>query len=384
MDKPRYQSLEWIDILRYLFSNLIPIASIVAIASVITVIFALMMDNEYKATANLLPNQSRSIGFDLFSKEGGLQSLASSVLGGESEENNRFYVLLRSYTTKKKVVEKFDLIEVYELQESQTPMLDAMNLLAENTNFEGLEEGNFVISVWDKDPQRAKQITDFYVELLNEFNTEIATREAREFRAFIGNRYQQAVSDLDSLRGEMAAFQAEHGVFELPEQVKQYFALISGLTAKRYEASMKLDMLGKTVQRNSESYRQTKDQLEVIETNLERIYSDQDKRNMVLNFDRLPELGSRYFDLMMAIEIQTEIQKFVVPLYEQAKMEEAKSLPVVTIVDQPVVPAKKDRPRRSIIAVLGFLSAGILAVLYFIARLHWLTNRDYYRYIVKG
>jgi len=384
MSLPAYTSLQWIDILKYLYKQRLNILIIVAIVSAGAVITSLLMDNMYKSSANLLPNKNRSIGFELFAEEGGLQSLASSVLGGESEENNRFYVLLQSYSTKKQVVEEFDLINSYDVSDTDTPLLNAIAILEENTAFEGKEEGNFIIEVWDKSPGKAKKMADYYVKLLNEFNTRISTREAKEFRKFIEKRYKESLHDLDSLRQQMVRFQSQYGVFELPEQVKQYFSLISGLTAKKYEASIQLNMLERTVKKTNDNYQQTKDRLEVLENKLQDIYSDTDNRNMVLNFDELPEMGGQYFNLMKEIEIQTEIQKFIVPLYEQAKMQEAKALPIVTTVDAPHVPAKKDYPRRAVICILAFFSAFILSALYYIIKLHWLKNRHYYQYIITS
>jgi len=382
MEKTEYQPLAWPEIIRYLFKNMKNIAIILAIVSVASVVVVLLMDNMYKSTANLLPNETRSIGFDLFSQEGGLQSIASSVLGGESEENNRFYVLLHSHSTKKKVVEKFNLKEVYDVADADTPLLYAIQMLEERTSFMGREEGNFLIEVWDKDPQRAKEMADYYVELLNDFNTEIATKEAREFRKFIEKRYHQSLHDIDSLRTRMARFQAEHGVFELPEQVKSYFELISQLTRQKYETSITLDLLGRNVRPSNDNYQQAKNRLEVVDQKLGEVYGDTLNKNLLLNFDELPEIGTRYFNLLKEIEIQTEIQKFIVPLYEQAKMQEAKSLPIVTIVDPPHVPVKKSYPSRSKICILAFLSTLLLSVIYYILKLHWQKNSTYYQYLV--
>ena len=382
MKKPEYNALSWPEIIRYLSSNIKNIAIILAIVSVATVIIVLLMDNMYKSTANLLPNKTRSIGFDLFSQDGGLQSIASSVLGGESEENNRFYVLLHSHSTKKKVVEKFNLKEVYDVADTETPLLYAIQTLEERTAFLGREEGNFTIDVWDKDPERAKEMADYYVELLNEFNTEIATKEAREFRKFIEKRYQKSLHDIDSLRTKMAHFQARYGVFELPEQVKSYFEIISELTRQKYETSITLNLLGRSVRPSNDKYQQAKNRLEVVDQQLTEVYNDTLNKNLLLNFNELPEIGTQYFNLLKEIEIQTEIQKFIVPLYEQAKMQEAKSLPIVTIVDPPHVPVKKSYPSRSKICILAFLSTLLLAVIYYILKLHWKKNRTYYQYLV--
>ena len=383
MNVPTYQSLQWLEIFRYLYKKRKHIVIVIAIVSMSAVIGSLLLDNMYKSSANLLPNKNNTLGFGLFSDNGGLQSLKNSVLSGESEENNRFYVLLESYSTKKNVVEKFDLINIYETADSQTPLLNAINTLEGNTFFEGKEEGNFIIEVWDTNPERAKKIADYYVKLLNEFNTRISTLEAREFRNFIELRYKKSLQELDSLRNELARFQSKYGIFELPSQVNQYFSLISGITAKRYEASIKLSILERSVKKSNDTYKQTKDRLEVLDQKLNEIYRDNDNQNLMLNFKELPQTGRDYFNILKEIQIQEEVQKFILPIYEQAKMQEAKSLSIVTTVDPPHVPPKKSYPQRSIICILAFITAVISSVLFYIVKLHWQKNRDFYQHIIS-
>lgn len=379
---PTYNSPSWIDIFRYLFKQKYLVLGISFAIACIVAIITLFVPNKYTSTANLLPSQRPNIGFDLFSDEGGLSSIASSVLGGgKSEEANRYIVLLSSYTTSKKVIEKFDLLNYYEVADSDAPMKYAMDMLAESTAFEGKEEGNFVISVETKDPELSKKMADYYVEILNQINTDIVTKDARMYREFIGQRYQKALADADSLKQRLIKFQNKHGVIELPEQIKTYFQLVGGLTKSQIEAELRMKLLGQTVHPSSDSYANAKIEYETVTNALNSAYADTNTRNILLNFDDLSEISTTHYELVLQSEIQGEIQKFLLPLYEQAKMEEAKSLPIVSVVDYPVVPEKKSAPSRSLIVIAAGLSAFILVGLYFILRFSYISNRDYFSYL---
>lgn len=379
---PTYNSPSWIDIFRYLFKQKYLILGISFAIACIVAIITLFVPNKYTSTANLLPSQRPNIGFDLFSDEGGLSSIASSVLGGgKSEEANRYIVLLRSYTTSKKVIEEFDLLEYYDVADSDAPMKYAMEMLAESTTFESKEEGNFIISVETEDPQLSKKMADYYVEVLNQINTDIVTKDARMYREFIGQRYQKALADADSIKSRLKEFQSKHGVIELPEQIKTYFGLIGGLTALQIESEFKLELLSETMLPSSDSYKNARIEYNSITRALNQVYADTNKSNILLDFTKLPEISTNYYEIMLASEIQAEIQKFLLPLYEQAKMEEAKSLPIVSVVDHPVVPEKKSAPSRSLIVIAAGLSAFILVCLYFILRFSYISNRDYFSYL---
>ncbi|MDR9418373.1 GumC family protein [Gracilimonas sp.] len=371
-----YSSPEWIEIARELYKNKIKIVVLVFAVSVIVAIFSLFLNNKYKSTANLLPNPSRGIGFDLFAEEGGLQGIASSFLGGQSDEANRFYIILESYTVKKEVVEKFNLIERYETSEAEDPLRAAILTLEDHLNFESKEEGNFIIDVWDTDPDTAKMIADFLIEKLNTRSTTIATREASKYRDFIETRYQKSITEFDSLSTELKSFQQKYGVLELPTQVEQYFSVIASLSTAKYRAEIELNLLEETVNTSSTAYQNALNQYQTISKKLEEVYSDTLPDNIELNFTALPEISNRYMWLMQEVEIQKEIQKFLVPVYEQAKMEEAKALPIVSVVDEPVVPVLKDKPKRMLIVLMAAISALILCFLYYVAVLSFRKNND--------
>ncbi|MBO6522718.1 MAG: hypothetical protein JJ971_02750 [Balneolaceae bacterium] len=381
---PKFTPLTWTDIIKYLYQNRTALIVIPFSVAVLVLIFTLFISNRYTATANLLPSQRPSLGFDLFSEDGGLSSIASSVLGNETNmESNRYIILLSSYSTSTKVIEKFDLLERYEVTESKAPYTNAIDILSERTTFESQEEGNFIISVEAETPELAKEMTTFYVDVLNQENTRIATKDAKQYREFIERRYEQVENDIDSLQTKIIAFQNRYGIFELPEQAKEYFSLIGALTAKEVEAEVKLQLLSQTVQPKSDTYKTAEIELNAIRNSLTRFYNDTDSSNIVLNFGSLSELGAKYFRLYLEVEIQTEIAKFLRPIYEQAKMEEVKSLPIVTVVDAPVIPEKKSYPKRSLIIISAGLSAGILLCLYFILRLNYIRNKEYFEFL-KG
>lgn len=375
--KPDFEKLEWHEMLQNLYRRRIPILAVSFIVAVITAVVTLFVPNQYEATANLLPNQQRSVGFSLFAEGTGLQSLASSVLGGQSEEANRFYVLLNSYSIKKRVIDQFDLLEVYKVTDSKHPIIDAMGILEKRTNFEAHQEGNFTIHVRDHDPERAKAMADFYVDVLNELNTEIATREAASYRAFIEDRYNKSEQDLRRLRDDFSDFQRKYGVFQLEEQVIQYFNLLGQLTIQQFESEIKLDYLRQTVQPESQAFRQAQIEYDLVTQRLNAVYSDTSSDNFILNFGKLSDVGLTYFELMMRIEIETEIQKFVIPLLEQARMEEVKSLPIVSVVDQPVVPEKKSFPPRSVIVILAAFTAFVLTATLFTIKMSYSKNQKW-------
>lgn len=379
-----YQPVTFREIIQVSYKRIKTLIVLPIIIAVVAAIATLMMDNVYKSTASVLPAQDRSFGIESL-LGGRIGGLASSLIGGgRSGPFDRYLVLLNSESVKLRVIEEFDLVNVYEKDTHPYPLTETKRELDNNTNFLGQAEGNFIIEVWDTDPERAKRMVEFYLELLNDFSNELNVSDARAYREFIQQRYDRAFTEVDSLRSRMAAFQREYGVYELPEQLKAYFTIIGEITAEQIQAQIAVDMLRNTVGQNSTAYAQAKERLDVINANLDDAYSKADENPLYLNLNQLPEIGMEYFELLQQVELQTEILKFVVPMYEQALLEEQKMLPTVTVVDYPQIAERKDKPFRSLIVVASLLSAFILIFSVLVLQYMYLKNREYFKDLVKG
>jgi tyrosine-protein kinase Etk/Wzc len=379
-----YQPVTFREIIRVSFKRIKTLIILPIIIALVAAGATLMMDNVYRSTASVLPAQDRSFGIESL-LGGQIGGLASSLIGGgRSGPFDRFLILLNSESVKIRVIEEFNLVNVYKKDTHPYPMTETKRELDNNTNFLGQAEGNFIIEVWDTDPARAKRMVEFYLELLNDFSNELSVSDAGAYREFIEQRYDRAFAEVDSLRSQMAAFQREYGVYELPEQLKAYFTIIGEITAEQIQAQIAVDILRNTVGENSTSYAQAKEKLDVINANLNDAYDKADDNPLYLNLNRLPEIGMEYYYLLQQVELQTEILKFVVPMYEQALLEEQKMLPSVTIVDHPQIAERKDKPFRSLIVVASLLSAFILIFSVLVLHYMYLKNREYFKDLVDG
>ena len=75
------------------------------------------------------------------------------------------------------------------------------------------------------------------------------------------------------------------------------------------------------------------------------------KSNILFAFKEMPDIAIKYLRAYREVEIQQEILEIVMPMYEQAKVEEQKSIPTVMIIDKAVPPQLKNSPKRSAIIV---------------------------------
>ena len=67
----------------------------------------------------------------------------------------------------------------------------------------------------------------------------------------------------------------------------------------------------------------------------------------------LPDIGIESLRRYRDVLIQEKLLEFLVPMYEQAKIDEVKDLPVVLVLDRAVPPEKKFSPQRTLIILVS-------------------------------
>ncbi|MBA4320458.1 MAG: hypothetical protein C0412_18830, partial [Flavobacterium sp.] len=76
---------------------------------------------------------------------------------------------------------------------------------------------------------------------------------------------------------------------------------------------------------------------------------------LLIPFKQAPELGNEYLKIYRNLEIQYKILEFVQPLYEQARVEEARNTPSVIVLDKAGPADRKAKPKGTLFALIGFV-----------------------------
>src|SRR5581483_7956854 len=140
-------------------------------------IIAFVIPKRYESTTRVMPPDARSgAGIAMMAAMSGkanpgLTSLAGDLLGMKSS-GALFTDILRSRTVEDRLIDRFDLRKVYRERYWQ----DARQYLAEQTAVsEDRKSGVITITVTDRDPRRAAQLAQAYVEELDRLVAEVST-----------------------------------------------------------------------------------------------------------------------------------------------------------------------------------------------------------------
>lgn len=353
-------------------------------------IVAFLIPKTYKSEAVIMLPEDNSMGLGgLSSLIGGGKSSVASLgakmfgIGGASED--MILGILNSRNALENVVEKFDLYKYYEIDDKNRDKV--LRAFKSDLIFEPTEFGMISIEVINKDPNTAANIANYFVELLDSLNIRFNTEQAHNNRLFIEKRYEKNLADLKSAEDSMFNFQRKFGIFAVPEQlevaVKAAAELEIQLTAKEAAYNFLKIQIGEYAPATKNAFEEVK----FLRNKVEELKSSDrisTSTNIFFPFKEIPEMNLQYYRLYREIEIQSAILEVLLPMFEQIKVEEQKSIPTIVVVDKAVPAELKYAPKRMFI-ILGavFLAGFILIPLIFLFNVVLNQNKNSFTIIHK-
>jgi len=298
---------------------------------------------------------------------GDLGDLAGGGGGSSGKELALYENILTSRRCIEDAIVKFKLNDEWEFKYMQ----DAVKNFREEilTIKKDKIAGTMEIGIFDKYPERAKEIVEFLIYDLNKINTELNVLNAKANREYLERRYYLIRQDLRSYEDSLRYYQDVHGI--APDlKAKAIVQSLVQLEAEEKSEEIKLDLMSKILSPNESEIIMQKEKIASLKNQIRKINESGDS-SLNFNLKGAPEVILNYLRLVREVEIQNKMLIYIMPLYEQAKIEEKKETPSVLVLDQPVVPEKKAKPKRVIMILLFMGFTFMITYSYFIAYTKW-------------
>ncbi len=342
------------------------IITIVFVFTLVSLIVSLLLPKYYKSDAKFIQVTDQQSGF------GGLiNSLIPVPVSNNKIGAERALIILTSRELQDKVIERFNLGEVYDKEIQEFIREELTN----NTMVEEVREGGLgfnpliavQISFWDKEPMRAKQVVQYYVELLDSTLVELNYDINLQSFELIQEEYQANLRDMAEAEQALNAFQNEYGVIEVTVQSRVLIQAIAELKSKIVELDLQINAIRELVSNTAEldnllvlreSYQKEYDKLikqsdEELKASSDGVYSLKDFPDIILEYGRL----------LREVEVQNAIYERLYPQYRQQQMFLRDRESGISVIDRPNLPTYKDKPKRAFIVIAGFL-LGIFVALF--------------------
>jgi uncharacterized protein involved in exopolysaccharide biosynthesis len=347
--------------LRLLWEKRRVLYRVAAWAIVISTVVAFLIPNQYESSESIMPPDSmNSSGTMLAALASGASPQLAAMAGGllATKGSGALFVdLFRSRSVQDGVVDRLNLQKIYGSRYKQ----DARKRLNSRTDVsEDRKSGMISVTVTDKNPQRAHDIAQTYVEELNRVVSQVTTSSARRERVFIEQRLATVKSDLEDAEKQFGAFASKNSALDIKEQTKAMVESAGFLQGQLIASQSELQGLeqiytGSNVRVRSLRARvdELKRQLQKLQGTDASLVSDDARPNEIYPpMRKLPLLGVEWADLYRRMKIQETVYELLNQQYELVRIQEAKEIPTVNVVDPANVPEKKSSPPR-LLMILG-------------------------------
>jgi len=359
---------------------------------VLSLVVALLLPRRYESQTRLMPPEQGGSGLAMLAAlatkggGGGSDSSSSSssdsgMSGGLSRVATDFLGLktsgallvdiLHGPTVQDTLIQKFDLRSRYHVRYWQ----DARKRLDNHTTIkEDRKSGIISIAVSDPDPRQAQEMAKSYVEALNGLLAQVSTSSARRERMFLEQRLRGARERLDAASQDFSAYASKTGALDVPAQTKAMVESEAALQGQLIAAQSELQGLQQIYTDNNVRVRTLRARIAALTQQVENFSGNKGDSNSpqsqitgdLPSLRKLPVVGVRWANLYRETKIQEAVYEMLTQEYEFAKIQEAKEIPTVNVVDSALLPEKISFPPRVLMTLVGgflsFLFAGIFVI----------------------
>jgi len=354
-----------------------------------SVALAFLVPSHYKSAVRFVPGEnpsssgsssmmglmSKALGSDNSTIGFGLD--AASLLGAKTP--GAFYVeVLKSRTVQDRLINRFDLRARYR----KNTYFEARKKLAKFTDIEeDKKSGVITLTVTDYEPAMAAQMANAYVDELNRLAVDLNTSSAHRERQFLEERLATAKEDLARASASLSQFTTKNSMVDPQNEGRAVMDAAARIQGELIAGETELKGLQQIYSDDNLRVRTLKARMAELQSELRKLVgqnSDPSVQDTVAGWSApypsmhtLPGLGSRYAELYREAKIQEAVYAFVTQQFEMAKIQEAKELPIVRVMDAGVAPEKRSSPIRSLIVAGSVFGAFLLACLLVLGKYRW-------------
>ncbi len=330
--------------------------SIMFLVFVFSVVLALLLPKQYRATATFMIPASKDMGLGglggLLSGESSALDIGTRLLGVTNTNEDMLVGFMYSRPIITQMAKRYNLYEYYGIDDFVYE--DFYDAFLGDLQIEPNEFGFVDVSVINEDPVLAAKMANDFVQLADSLNIYFNIKQAQNYTEFVEKRYFQTLADLEKAENDYYEFQKKYGVFDIPEQIKAMVESTSQIEAQIIQSEILIASIKNQYGQNSQQYAEKKFQLEQLKDQLRSVYKGKSEDDFFISIKEIPELQIEYLRRFRELEIQNQTLKYIYPIVEQARIDEKKNIPTLLLINEAAIPQKKYLPKRMFI-VLGFM-----------------------------
>lgn len=357
---PEDDEISLLDLALVLVAQKKLILGLPAVVAVLAIAYSLLLPNIYTASTRIMPpQQGQSSASAMLAQLGGLAGLAGGAAGLKNP-NDLYIGMMKSRSVADGLILRFNLNKHYEqkLQSGTRKALEANTVIAAG------KDGIISIEFSDKDPKKAAEIANAYVDELFKLTRVLAVTEASQRRLFFEKQTIQAKDNL--ARAETVARQGieKGGLANIDVQSRAILETTARLRGQMAVKEVQIGAMRSFAAERNPDLLMALQELEAMKRELAKI------EGSGRTVDSAPGNGSGMDNIQLLRDVKyfETMYEMLAKQYELAKIDEAKDSAIIQVMDKAIEPDLKSKPKRSLIVLLATLAAGFAAVLWAFVR----------------
>lgn len=363
---------------------------------------AWLLPVHYEGITKIVPGESQGGSMALLGKlaGAGVPGGAASSLGldptgilGLKTPGALYIEIMKSRSVEDRLIDEFDLRRRYTVLGRWFPHVyesrfgrrlepsyySTRKQLKSFTDFdEDKKSGVITVTCTDYDPQLAANICNAYVAALNHLASELDTSDAHRERMFLEERLKSAKQELDRASLALSQFSTKNAVMDPQNQSRTMLDAAARIQGELIASESELKGQEQIYQSDNIKVRTLQAKIGELQAQLKKLMGSSaspaqsaDGANPYPSMRAMPMLEYQFSDLYRQAKIQETVYEFLTQQFEMAKIQEAKELPTVRVMDPAVRPERKSGPIRTLITGLSVLLAVALAAFWVIGQNAW-------------
>lgn len=354
---PDEEGLDLVESLEVVLRNKKFVLGVTFAAAVLAAIVSLCLPKIYESTARILPPQQDQ-GFlslmmgQLGGATGGLANLAGGVLGAVSPAD-QYASILESEQIEDPIIDRYKLMDEYH-KEYRVDMYKKMDKIVDIKA--GRKDGIITITVQDEDPKKAAAIANAYVDELSNLVVAMSSSDAGRNLVFLTDRLEKAKADLARAEDALKAFQVQNKSIDVPDQAK---ATIEGVALLKGQIAVQEAQLSALRSQFTDSQPEVK-AIQATIANLNRQVAALEGAGggSIPSVGSVPKLGEAQIRLLRELKVQEMVFELLTKQVEMAKLNQAKTVSTIQVIQKAKPADKKSSPKRTLIVLAAAFLAG--------------------------
>ena len=362
--------LTFLDVLLIITQRKKMVGLVTAACTALALILAFALPQEYTATVIILPPQGNSsVSSMLAGQLSGMNSAMGGVAGsmlGMKNVNDMYVSMLKSRSVEDAVIQRYELQAEYK----KKYLADTRKALEKHAKIDGsTKDGLIRLNFDDRDPNRAAEIANGYMDQFRSLSQHLAITEASQRRAVFESQLEKTKTDLENADEALKRTQRSTGMVQVDGQARAMIDSAAHLRAQIVAKEVQIQAMRSYAGDENPALTQAQTELDGLRAQFNKMVGAKggSADDVFLPKGQVPQAGLEYVRRLRDVKYYEAIFDILAKQLELAKLDEAREGAFIQIVDPAVPPEKKSFPKRGMFIIAGLAGGftfGIMLALF--------------------